>query len=221
MKLHKVLEKQLQEYLPENLRQDPALQPLFEQISKTYEKEGRDKLFYSISENLKYGVLLVSGTGEIIDCNQAFLSLLNSSMKPAKVLGMKECEFYSKHSTVFKNPEIFDKISCDYIKSRQSHFDECIETVDGRFIERDFSPIMIKGEYAGHLWSYRDITTRKKIQDAIVQDEATQRRVLNAAIDAIVIVNEKGLIEFWNKQAEKILGWSVHDVNQYFFSSLF
>ncbi len=33
---------------------------------------------------------------------------------------------------------------------------------DGRTLERDYIPIFIEGSYRGHLWNYRDVTTRKE-----------------------------------------------------------
>ena len=91
---------------------------------------------------------------------------------------------------------------------------------DGRIYERDFIPIYSENIFRGQLWSYTDITERKKAQDAIEQSELKNRLIMNAALDAIVTMDTEGCITFWNPQAEKIFGWKSQEVIDKKFSEI-
>ncbi len=58
----------------------------------------------------------------------------------------------------------------------------------------------------------RDITNRKKSEQLINDSEEKRRLIMNAALDAIICINTKGLITFWNPQSEKIFGWKEDEV---------
>ena len=60
------------------------------------------------------------------------------------------------------------------------------------------------------LCSLRDITDRKKAQEAIKQSESKFRSVIESASDAIIIGDKDGNITLWNKGAQNIFGYS-HD----------
>jgi PAS domain S-box-containing protein len=51
------------------------------------------------------------------------------------------------------------------------------------------------------------INGRKKAGEAIRNSEEKQRLIMNAALDAVICINTKGDITFWNQQAELIFGW--------------
>lgn len=46
------------------------------------------------------------------------------------------------------------------------------------------------------------------------------RAVLDAALDAVILMDDEGVIRFWNRQAEVLLGWSSQDAVGRSFSSL-
>jgi PAS domain S-box-containing protein len=54
----------------------------------------------------------------------------------------------------------------------------------------------------------RDITERKRIEDALRQSEARKAAVVATALDAIVSIDHEGKIIEWNPAAEKIFGYS-------------
>lgn len=56
----------------------------------------------------------------------------------------------------------------------------------------------------------RDITAKKHFQDALIDSEKRTRLIIESSINAIVIMDDSGLITDWNHRAEKMFGWS-HD----------
>ena len=58
----------------------------------------------------------------------------------------------------------------------------------------------------------KDQTKIYELFDKITQNEKKYINILNAASDGIVLVNENGIIEFWNSAAEKIFGYAPHEL---------
>jgi len=57
-----------------------------------------------------------------------------------------------------------------------------------------------------------DSTEGKRVEDALQRSEKLFRSVASAARDAIIIIDDKGIISFWNRAAELIFGWSEGEV---------
>ena len=59
---------------------------------------------------------------------------------------------------------------------------------------------------------YTDVTNRIKTQALLKQSEERNRLIMNSALNAIITINTKGEITFWNNQAEVIFGWQREEV---------
>jgi PAS domain S-box-containing protein len=68
--------------------------------------------------------------------------------------------------------------------------------------------------------SVHDITGRKKAEAELRANEEKRRLIMTAALDAIICIDTKGIITFWNPQAEKIFGWKEHEVMGKLLSSI-
>ncbi len=107
-------------------------------------------------------------------------------------------------------------------------YDLCVTTPAGNsFSERHWkssnSPVFNdKGEVAYILTHSEDVTEitllKKKygddmnaIQDSLLQKNQKLRTIFDCALDAIVCIDQNSNIIEWNKQAEKIFGWSAQE----------
>ena len=54
----------------------------------------------------------------------------------------------------------------------------------------------------------RDISARKETEERLRESTQREKLVIQCALDAIVTIDERGLITEWNEQAEMIFGWS-------------
>ncbi len=57
-----------------------------------------------------------------------------------------------------------------------------------------------------------DITERKRTGEALRESESRNRAVLDAALDGIITINEKGTIESFNPAAERLFGYAAAEV---------
>jgi hypothetical protein len=67
----------------------------------------------------------------------------------------------SKH--FFKNPELYAERLNGIFKQRAVYNEE-LELVDGRFLERSYIPVFRDGIYKGNLRSYVDITLKRNMK---------------------------------------------------------
>ena len=68
-----------------------------------------------------------------------------------------------------------------------------------------------KGNVVGAFAAARDITERKRTEKSVLESEEKFKAISSSAKDAIIMVDDKGNISYWNEAAEKIFGYSVQE----------
>lgn len=76
------------------------------------------------------------------------------------------------------------------------------------YVEVSMNPIIVGGHVTGVACYGRDITESKIAEDKLIKSEEKFSKIGNSALDAIVMINEEGNIEYWNPAAEKIFGYT-------------
>ena len=86
---------------------------------------------------------------------------------------------------------------------------------DGTPVEVSLSMSPIKaasGAIIGISKTARDMTESQQAQETLRESEQLARGIINSAIDAFVQVDQRGIIQDWNPQAETIFGWRREEV---------
>ena len=94
--------------------------------------------------------------------NQAFCDLFGIPAPPEALVGMDCAEAAEQTAALFADPAAFLDGVDALLAGRETATGEFIELADGRALERDYVPIILDGDYAGHLWEYRDVTERRE-----------------------------------------------------------
>lgn len=79
-------------------------------------------------------------------------------------------------------------------------------------VEYVSTPIQEKGKLAGAVVTFKDITERKKAEQALRESETRANAVLNNAIEGIITIDEKGTIKTFNPAAEKLFGYKLSEI---------
>ncbi len=66
--------------------------------------------------------------------------------------------------------------------------------------------------FVGTVGIIRDITERKRLQAQVEEQKARMEAIFNTAVDAIIVIDEKGIIESMNQAASRIFGYPASDM---------
>jgi len=168
-----------------------------------------DEMYRGVVENIAIGVTLISPKMEILT--------LNSQMRN----WFKHVDF-SNHPIcyrVFNDPPREEICSycptCKTLQDGEVH-ESLTETptkngtVNFRVIS---SPIRdIEGKVIAAIEMVEDVTERRRIEESLRESEEKFRALTDAALDAIILTDEKGNIASWNAAATRIFGYDESEV---------
>lgn len=134
-------------------------------------------------ESTADGILVVDNNGKITRFNNKFLELWQM---PREILDSGE----DKKSIEFVLNQLIDpdafvaRVQQLYNSEEEVDFD-LVHFKDGRVFERYSQPQLINKKYVGRVWSFRDVTERKKAEESIRQSNERFEKVTEATNDAI------------------------------------
>jgi len=186
------------------------------QKKAAFELDNSFSLLRATLESTQDGLLVVDSSGKVVQFNQKFMDMWRI---PEELIASGEDNKlveYVKNELI--NPDLFvENVKHLYSEPEATSFD-LLEFVDGRFFERYSQPQKINGESVGRVWSFRNITKRKKAEtDLIAAKERAEesdrlktaflhnvsheiRTPMNAIIGFSTLLNEPDLSEEYRHQ---------------------
>ncbi|MGC2856282.1 EAL domain-containing protein [Novispirillum sp. DQ9] len=89
-----------------------------------------------------------------------------------------------------------------------------LRAADGREVHVEIAATRFRGDDGADavLVVARDVTERQIATRAIIQREERLRRIMETMVDGLVIIDERGIIETFNRAAERIFGYKAREV---------
>jgi len=143
--------------------------------------------------------------GRFIDANEAALSLLGYTREELTSLG------FSSLLAEDLLPKAFEALEQIKHSGSQTEFSEYkLKKKDGDYVwvETDGSLIYREGNPYAILGVARDITDRKKADEALQQSEQRYRSLVDTAMDVVFSLSTEGIFQWLNPAFETITGWS-------------
>jgi PAS domain S-box-containing protein len=206
------------EMLRQIQERDEALQKSHIELEKRV-AERTEEVVNSLSlvratlESTTDGILATDRDGRVTSFNEKFVKMWQI---PLEVLSMEETQKMAEAvSPQLIDPQQFlSKISLVYAEPEKESFD-IIQFKDGKIFERYSKLQRVADKCVGRVWSFRDITERKRSEVELEENRRLLNGVLGNAVDGIVaysvVRDDQGtLMDFRfllvNPAAERLLG---------------
>ncbi len=143
----------------------------------------REALLRTILESTADGIFVADEDGMPVHTNSRFNEIWRI---PQDIVDSgDDLKLYGVVLDQVKDPEVFSSSAMDLHQSVSGATDT-IQCKDGRVVERFSSPLSREGNLRGRVWSFRDITERKRAEDSIrraKEDTEEANRQLERAIE--------------------------------------
>jgi len=121
----------------------------------------------TLLENMQEGVMVEDAARKVTFVNHSFEKMFG--MRALEVVGQSCAGLVTTASRFFTEPARFTSSIDHAIASETAVKDQALETIDGRFFERDFVPIKESDRLIGYLWQYRDVTEETRFASRLVE----------------------------------------------------
>jgi PAS domain S-box-containing protein len=166
------------------------------------------KRLSAVITGLDSGVLLEDENRRIVLTNKRFCEFFEIPNNPSELVG-QDCSMSAELSkSLFINPENFvNRINAILLKKEPVLGDEVV-MVNGRILERDYIPIYRREIYRGHLWTYKDVTLRRKYRKSIEAQRLKYRNIIANMNLGLVEVDSNDIILMANQSFVQMCGYS-------------
>jgi len=187
-----------------------ALQVEHDIAQKTDELEHSLALVRSTLEATTDGIMMVDKEGKLVDCNRNFIEMWGLPDDLLESGDEQQALAYALQQ--LDDPEGFYNIICETYKDlEESSKIHEISFKDGRVYEVYSQPHRVNGHIVGRVWSNRNITERRRSEEAL----QIRNLAIAASPNGVVIINvekESMQVIYANAAYERILKCSLSEV---------
>ena len=170
-------------------------------ISRQKDTEEKFKTYLELASD---GIHILDEKGNVFECSHSFAETMGYSYEEALTLNVRDWDkdvsltAEARLRRLMNKPETFEAVYC---RRDGSTFNAM---VSAKGIELNGVRML----YA----SVRDITEQKRAVEEHLAKEKQLQAITDSSLDAIILMNPRGEITFWNPAAERILGYQAGEV---------
>ncbi len=170
---------------------------------KDLELKSASERLSSLIKNLHEGILLEDQNRRIVLVNETFCKMFSIPVTPEELIGADCSEMAELSKNMFVDPDGFTSGLAELLKGKKLVTDQQLLLTDGRILQRDYIPIYTEGNYLGHLWKHKDVTTQIKAENAVLKQKEYYHKILDQIPTDIVLFTSDHKYEFINRTAVK------------------
>ncbi len=173
-----------------------------------------EEKYRSLIENIKLGLMEVDLEQRILFANRSFCEITGYSLE--EMMGKNADELFIFPEDSYNSQRI-GEVNQERLNGESSVYELKIRRKNGKPVWMIISGAPVRnsdGEIVGSVGIHNDITERKakemerkNLLEELKESETKLRAVVNSALDAVIIINEEGVVQEWNPRASEIFGY--------------
>jgi len=175
-----------------------------ERVKAEEELRRSNSLLAGTLESTADGILVVDDKGRIASYNRKFLEMWQI---PEEVAASEDDNLALSYAMRYlKEPESFLKKVQELYNEKEAESFDILEFKDGKVFERYSIPLKIEGKSEGRVWSFRDVTGRKRMEE----EQQIFVSLVENSTDLIGIASLDGKVFYLNQAGQKLVGLDDH-----------
>lgn len=126
-------------------------------------------LLHSTLESTADGIVVVANDGQVTNCNQKFMEMWN--IPRMAISGLRETQLIASATPQVEDPESFLSGLKNISAAPDAISFDSFEMKDGRILERYSQPQRVDGMIVGRVWSFRDVTHSRLLEEDLRQSQ--------------------------------------------------
>ncbi|MEQ1695923.1 MAG: PAS domain S-box protein [Hyphomicrobiaceae bacterium] len=169
-----------------------------------------EERFRKIFENAATGIVIADWHGQVQQCNPAYCALLGFTQAE-----LCQDEFVTR---VHPDDRAVNLANIERLKAGETQSFE----LENRYVDKNGQPVWVHkfvsilrdetGRPAYIVALVTNVTERKRSERALRESEARFAATVQTAADAIIVINERGLVQSINPATERMFGYNANEV---------
>lgn len=174
------------------------------------ESAQRGAMLDGLAASLLDGILIVSPAGQIIYANEQFKAMWR--LPPEVIATGSDVAALNWAETQVAHPKLFRAGVAEAYRGSRTALRGELEMKDGRVLERYGAPVVNQDAHYGWVWTFRDISDRKRAETQVRQSGNHLRQVLDSLYVFVGMLQADGTLIAVNRASLELAGLTVGDV---------
>ncbi len=184
-----------------------AVTDITKQLKAEEEIQESNRKYTELFESMNDAVVFLDDKTNVLDCNNAAKKLFDidkdcTSMNLRELVHPDDLHLEKDFKKELVEKGVYENLNVRIITKSNNL----------KYLQVNSTAIFEDGKFIGSKDIIRDVTHQKLGDLKILENEKKLQKIIDTSLDAVININEHGVITEWNCQAEKIFGYSREEV---------